>query len=152
MGYKVALDTCVLDWLLEDGHLGLLQEVRIRHNVSVIVTAEVAQEVNQIPDLPAHKRERRERLQALIKQYFFPVEPTLIPIAGIARAGANRSASPKAVALRAAAHHAGLRRMDILHVVNAACHRCHAFATLDERLLRKASVVRNLANIEILRP
>ena len=59
MADTVALDTNVLDWLLEAGNLSAMLELRRKGILGPVVTAEVAHEVYRMPDEKAEKRTAR---------------------------------------------------------------------------------------------
>jgi hypothetical protein len=143
---RVALDTNVLDWLLEPANLATLLELQNQEMLEPVVTAEVAYEINRMPD---NKAAKREALQGLIREHFKPVRPTFVPIAGLARAGLAFIATPQTEAFLTTVRQRGLRK---LHVTNAHFHRCAAFLTLDGRLLKKQGAIRDLTFLKLERP
>ena len=146
---KCCLDTNVLDWIVDNVHGNELLDLIDRGIVSAIVAADNGYEVHRIPD---GKREQRERLQALLKTKFLPMAPTHVPIAGIARAGLARIATPYVMSLRELLHSAGIVGLDSNHLINASRESREIFVTLDKRILRKGAEVRRVLGVECLEP
>ena len=149
MTERVALDANVLDWLLEPAHLNALLGLRNRQLLDPIVTAEVAHEIQRMPD---KKAARRQALQELISSHFKPVKPTFVPIMGLARLGLAYIATPRTQEFLTAVRERGLRRLDALHVTNAHFHECVAFLTRDRRLLKKQEAIQDLTPLRLERP
>lgn len=85
---KVFLDTNVFDWFIDDPR-GRSLLLRFQDgDVQGVVFPEVSKEIY---DIPESKAQRREALLEVLRP-FFPVHPTLVPVAGLARAGAARLA------------------------------------------------------------
>jgi len=120
-----------------------------RHAVSAIVAADNAHEVHRIPD---EKAARRERLQALLKANFIPLAPTHVPIAGIARVGLARIATPHVMNLREQLKEVGIDGLDSNHLINASREGCQLFLTLDKGILRKRDAIQRILSLECLEP
>jgi hypothetical protein len=81
---KCCIDTNVLDWVVDNPRGHEILDLLECGALSAIVAADNGYEVHRIPD---GRRKQRDPLQALLKANFFPLAPTHVPIAGIARAG-----------------------------------------------------------------
>jgi predicted nucleic acid-binding protein len=123
---RVFLDTCILNRIADDRDncrdlLPLISAKRI----TPVVAAEISTEI--------HATKYPERLETLLAvlRPFFPVTPTNVPVAGIARSGAMRSAPKDAEELRAKLLKLGFTGWDVLHLMNAHYERCNVFLTTD---------------------
>ncbi|MGE0455800.1 MAG: hypothetical protein AB7O37_18955 [Vicinamibacteria bacterium] len=140
----------MLDWIVDDPLGSQLMDLVERRVVCAIVAADNAHEVHRIPD---GKVARRERLQALLKANFIPLAPTHVPIAGIARAGLARIATPYVMSLRdQLRQQVGIEGLDSNHLINASREGCDLFLTLDKAILRKRHAIQRILSIECLEP
>ena len=149
MPLRAFLDTCVINWFLDAPEGPALLAEFIDGTVRGVVSPEVSEEICATPD-----DGRRGRLKA-IPQVFFPVSPTLVPVANLARSGVARSAPAGADALRDELKSIGFRKLDILHLINAHYSKCDLFITKDKedilKISRKAVLETRLA-FRILHP
>ena len=146
---KVFLDTCVFDWIIDNTRgQELLDEIK-----AGVIEPTVFPEVSkEIQDVPETKAQRREELLATLRP-FFPVRPTHVAVSGLARSGVARSAPVRAEGLREELKALGLRKLDVIHLMNAHFDRCPVFVTLDkEDILRRKGVLERLLGLEILTP
>ena len=140
----------VLDWLVANpDQLAVLLRLQQHRVIDPIVTAEVVHEIRRIPP---NKETWRRALQDLIASHFVPVKPTVVPIAGIARAGLMVAATPRTIAFLHAMRALGLKRLDALHVTNAHFHDCAAFLTFDKHLLRKQEAISGETDLRLQVP
>jgi predicted nucleic acid-binding protein len=146
---KIFLDTCVFDWIIDNTRGQELLDKIKAGVVEPIVFSEVSKEIHDVPEA---KAQRREQLLALLRP-FFPVRPTHVAVAGLARSGAARSAPVRAEGLREELKTLGLHKLDVIHLMNAHFERCPVFVTLDkEDILRRKDVLQRLLGLEILTP
>jgi len=146
---KCCLDSNVLDWIVDDERGSDFMDLVERGAVSAVVAADNAHEIHRIPD---GKAEKRDRLRALLKDHFFPLAPTHVPIMGIARFSLARFATPHVMSLREQLKEVGIVGLDSNHLINASREKCEAFLTLDNGILRKAVEIRRILAVECLDP
>jgi hypothetical protein len=146
---KCALDTNILDWIVDDIHGPELLNLVERHVVSAIVAADNAYEVHRISD---GKGTRRDRLDILLQSHFSPLATTHVPLAGIARAGLARIATTHVMRLRAELAKVGIKGLDSIHLINASLEGCDMFVTCDKGILKKRGVIRRLLGVECVDP
>jgi hypothetical protein len=146
---KAFLDTCVFDWIVDNPRGQELLDKIEAGVVETRVCPEVSKEIHDVPDAKAR---RREQLLAVLRP-FFPVRPTHVPVAGLARSGAALSAPARAEVLRKELKAIGLRKLDVIHLMNAHFERCPIFLTLDKRdIIRRKQVLEPLLGFEVFRP
>lgn len=141
---KAFLDTPVFDWFLDSGQAEALKLVATR--VRLVTGPEVAIEVRRAPP---DKRAKLEELLALC----FPLVPTRLPRAGMARSGLARVATPAGEALHAKlAALPAVNKLDPTHLLNCAAERCDVFVTCDKRVLNKAAVLSEFCGFTVVHP
>jgi hypothetical protein len=146
---KCFFDTNALDWLVDDPDSEALADYVQRGTIVIITAADNVHEVQRIPEA---RRERRERLYALLGSHFMPIAPTHLPIAGIARAGAARIATSGVMALDHQLKGIGIDGLDANHLINAYKEQCRLFVTLDKGILKKSAELAELVQLECLEP
>ena len=146
---KLFLDSCVIDWLADDPRGPALFEKFQTGELQGAIFPEVAKELN---DIPAEKADRRAKLMTVLRP-LLPVQLSLVPVSGLERSGACRTAPTGASELREELKKLGIRKLDVLHLMNAHSARCQVFLTTDqEDILRRKNVLERRLGFEILRP
>ena len=146
---KCFLDTMILDWLTEGDEAEDLLLLLEQGKITGILAADNAYEVHRIPD---EKQDKRERLQALIKDQFLPLSPTHLPLSGIAVSGLAKAATQQTIRLREALAKEGISGLDKNHLINAAKEGCTVFVTCDKVILKRRGAIRKILSLECLCP
>ena len=139
----------VLDWLTEADEAEDLLLLLEQGKITGMLAADNAYEVRKIPDA---KRDKRDRLQALINDRFAPLSPTHVPLAGIALAGQAKAATPHTMHLLEALANEGISKLDKNHLINAASEGCTVFVTCDKEILNRREAIRKILSLECLHP
>ncbi|MGH7323957.1 MAG: hypothetical protein ACREJ9_04830 [Candidatus Rokuibacteriota bacterium] len=158
---KVYLDACVIDWLLDDARsadfLALIRERRLKAFVGGDVVAEIAA-------TPLTKGDRRLRLLSVVFGGVLRLAPTRIPIVGgrppLGRAPLRRRsvvrstpAPPEAAALLRKLRAIGIRKLDSVHLIEAALASVASFVTTDKKdLLKKRPKIKAETCVDVMRP
>ena len=142
---KVFFDGNVFDWFLDTAQVEALTWLVER--MHVITSPEVAFEIRNTPAL-----DRRADLEALLA-LCFPLVPTRLPRAGMARAGLARMATPAGEALHTKlAALQGVNKLDPTHLLNCAAEHCDVFVTGDRRTLNKTEMLETLCGFSVRHP
>lgn len=146
---RVFIDTNVFDWIVDDPDGPRLHALLQGLTSQCVVCPEVARELHAIPDSKAPRRE----LLLTVLASFQPLSPTRVPVMGLARVGAAIQAPPDAIHRRAELVALGLRKLDVIHLLNAHYHQCQVFLTSDrEDILKRRDTLEELLSLRPVRP
>ena len=143
--FKAFFDSNAFDWFLDNGQGDALALIATR--VCVVTGPEVAFEIRNTPNL-----DRRADLEAQLA-LCFPLVPTRLPRAGMARSGLARVATPAGETLHAKlAALPGVRKLDPTHLLNCAAEHCDVFVTDDRKILNKSEILEPLCGFLVRHP
>lgn len=161
IGMMVYLDACAMDWVLDNPRspdfAALIREKQVTAFVSGDVVAEIA-------STPLTKGDRRLKLLGIAFGGLLRLVPTRIPIVGgrppSAHAPIRRRsmvwstpAPPQAAVLLQRLRSLRIRRLDGVHLVEAALAGADAFVTTDEGdLLNKRASIMAVTGVDVMRP
>lgn len=157
---KAYFDSCAVDSVIEGPHATDLRARIADGRIEAYVSSDV---ISELANTPLTKRDRRLRLMSLVGQLLKPV-PTNIPIVGgrpTDPAGPIKTrkmvrvivTSPEGQTMFAALRCIGIRKLDAVHLVEAALAKADVFVTTDiEDILGNCASIKRITNVDVVSP